>query len=187
MKSISSYKELFDDIEPEYQSNRISIAERKNLKTLLALYTPSPWEYILSVCFMLIILLYLISGNEIDDITYFILIIALPFFLWLLFVTRSITTVVDYGEDESLYVKKHGLFGSELNSSLEIISVLNVKNVVMKRHISRYRDRFEVLLDYDHSRRIPLTGKSLTFEECQIFAEAINKFLKIKDNVIAVD
>ena len=80
-----------------------------------------------------------------------------------------------------MYIKKHGLFGSEIDSSLKIVTVLNVKGAVMKGRRQRYRAYYEVLLDYGDSRRIPLTGRYLTIDECRMCVKTINRFLKIND------
>ena len=183
MRSISNYKELFENIEPEFMAGSISISRRENPNILLVLYSLSRWEIALRLIIVAVfsLLSFLIGNDKMLVFVNLILISIVLLMIWSFLVSRSITTIVDR-ESESMYIKKHGLFGSEINSSLRIVAVSNVKGAVMKgrRHRNR-RVYYETLLDCDYSRRIPLTGRYLTVDECRMCVKTINKFLKTTD------
>ncbi len=184
MRSISNYKKLFEDIEPEFMAGSISISRRENPNMLLVLYSPSRWEIALRLIVVAVFsLLTLLIGN--DKMLVFVNLILISIVLlmiWSFLVSRSITTIVD-PESESMYIKKHGLFGSEINSSLKVVAVSNVKGAVMKGRRYRYRTHYEALLDCGYSRRVPLTGRYLTVDECRMCVKTINRFLKTTDAV----
>ena len=188
MRNISNYKELFANIEPEFAADSISISERKEPNMLMVFYAlPRSRKFISFIILVAFsFLVFLIDADEMLIYTSIKLyLISVVLLILLTFIAaRSVTTVFD-GESGAIYIKKHGLFGTELNSSLEIVAVSKVKKVVMMRRRIQYRDYFEVLLDTNSSRRVPLTGKYLTFAECQILVKTIYRYLN-KDHVRSV-
>ena len=183
MRDLSSYKKLFEDIEPEFMAGSISISRREPPNILLVLYSLSRWEVALRLIVVAVfsLLSFLIGTAKMLVFVSLFLISIVLLMVWSFIVSRSITTIVDR-ESGSMYIKKHGLFGSEINSSLKIVAVSNVKGAVMKGRRQRYRAYYEALLDYGYSTRIPLTGRYLTIDECRMCVKTINKFLKTNDN-----
>lgn len=183
MRDLSSYKKLFEDIEPEFMAGSISISRRENPNILLVLYSLSRWEVAsrLIIVAVFSLLSFLIGADKMLVFVNLFLISIVLLMVWSFIVSRSITTIVDR-ESGSMYIKRHGLFGSEINSSLKIVAVSNVKGVVMMGRRQRYRAYYEALLDYGYSRRIPLTGRYLTIDECRMCVKTINRFLRTTDN-----
>jgi len=183
VRDLSSYKKLFEDIEPEFMAGSISISRRENPNILLVLYSLSRWEVAsrLIIVAVFSLLSFLIGADKMLVFVNLFLISIVLLMVWSFIVSRSITTIVDR-ESGSMYIKRHGLFGSEINSSLKIVAVSNVKGVVMMGRRQRYRAYYEALLDYGYSRRIPLTGRYLTIDECRMCVKTINRFLRTTDN-----
>jgi len=183
LRNITSYKKLFEDIEPEFMAGSISISRRENPNILLVLYLLSRWEIALRLIIVAVfsLLSFLIGTDKMLVFVNLFLISIVLLMVWSFIVSRSITTIIDR-ESGSMYIKKHGLFGSEINSSLKIVAMSNVKGAVMKGRRYRYRDYYEALLDYGYYRRIPLTGRYLTIDECRICVKTINRFLQTNDN-----
>src|SRR5580765_2258041 len=98
----------------------ISISRSENPKILLVLYSLSRWEVALRLIIVVVfsLLSFLIGANKILVPVNFFLISIVLLMVWSFLVSRSITTIVDR-ESGSMYIKKHGLFGSEINSSLK--------------------------------------------------------------------
>ena len=183
MRSISSYMKLFEDIQPEFMAGSISISRRENPNILLVLFSLSRWEVALRLIVVVVfsLLSFLISTDKMFVFVNLFLISIVLLIVWSFIVSRSITTIVDR-ESGSMYIKKHGLFGSEINSSLKIVAMSKVKGAVMKGRRQRYRAYYETLLDYGYSRRIPLTGRYLTIDECRMCVKTVNRFLKTNDS-----
>jgi len=183
VRDLSSYKKLFEDIEPEFMAGSISISRSIKPKILLVLYSLSRWEITLRLIVVAVFLSlsFLIGANKIYIAINFFLISIVLLMVWSFIASRSITTFVD-GESGLMYIKKHGLFDSEIDSSLKIFAMSNVKGAVMKGRRYKYRVYYEALLDYGYSRGIPLTGRYLTIDECRICVKTINRFLKTNNN-----
>jgi len=183
VRDLSTYKKLFEDVEPEFMAGSISISRRENPDILLVLYSLSRWEVALRLIVVAVFLLlsFLIGADKVLVFVNLFLISMVLLMIWSFIVSRSITTIVDR-ESGSMYIKKHGLFGSEINSSLKIVAVSTVKGAVMKGRRQRHRAYYEVLLDYGYPRRIPLTGRYLTIDECRMCVKTINRFLRTTDN-----
>jgi len=183
VRSISSYEKLFEDIEPEFMAGSISISRSENPKILLVLFSLSRWEVALRLIVVAVfsLLLFLIGTDKMLVFVNLFLVSIVLIMVWSFIVSRSITTIVDR-ESGSMYIKTHGLFGSEINSLLKVVAASNVRGAVMKGRRQRYRAYYEALLDYGSSRRIPLTGRYLTIDECRICVKTINRFLKTNDN-----
>jgi len=131
VRDLSTYKKLFEDVEPEFMAGSISISRRENPDILLVLYSLSRWEVALRLIVVAVFLLlsFLIGADKVLVFVNLFLISMVLLMIWSFIVSRSITTIVDR-ESGSMYIKKHGLFGSEINSSLKIVAVSTVKGTV---------------------------------------------------------
>jgi len=93
-----------------------------------------------------------------------------------LFTQRELSCVLNKATGVGM-LKQSGLLGSQLAAEAMEFKTSDIVALEMKRHVARYADKFQIRLALCTGRRLNLSARNLSFSECQIFAEQIQRFL----------
>lgn len=184
MKSLDEQLDLFDRAELVHESKRLTI--KRGSHALLVSYKASWIEYFW--LFYLIVLAFLpvlVGSTQYDFFLFLFFIVVIPF--WSLKNMFSLTTLIDLDRTYEILIKKHGLFGTRLNSSMVKLTKENVTDVVVSRYPGRLRTSYQVGLRVDGSRTVPVTGVNITSEDAQNCNDAIRKTLQLRDRPEEID
>ncbi|MFZ5855485.1 MAG: hypothetical protein ACOYZ6_01515 [Chloroflexota bacterium] len=80
-----------------------------------------------------------------------------------------------------------GLLGTTLDEHKSDHKIADVTWLEMRRYLRRYGDTFQILLSIGRWEKVELTGRSLSFSECQACSEIIRNFIDPALPIKAVD
>ncbi|HNB53947.1 MAG TPA: hypothetical protein PK530_18515 [Anaerolineales bacterium] len=103
-----------------------------------------------------------------------------------LFTQYEITCKINKGTQKVEYQRKD-ILGDYLGFQVLQVPISDIQQIEMRRHPSRRRDTFQICFAVNPTENLPLTGKDLSFSECQNYAGTIGQFLGPEIPVVAVD
>ena len=103
-----------------------------------------------------------------------------------LFTQQEITCKINKGTQVVDY-KRKDMLGEQSGFQILQFSVTDIRRVEMHQYPSRWGSTFQICLDVEPFKSLPLAGKDLSFSECQDYAGTISRFLGPEIPVVAVD
>jgi len=70
-----------------------------------------------------------------------------------------------------------GVINTKFDESETNIKIADVTGIELMRYIRKYGDTFQILLTYKRLEKMELTGRNLSFSECQTYSEKIRNFI----------
>lgn len=103
-----------------------------------------------------------------------------------LFTQNEITCKINKVTEEVEYKRKN-ISGEYSGFQGLQFSLNDIRQLEMHRQTSRWSDTFQICFAVNSTERLPISGKDLSFSECQNYAEQIRMFLGPEIPVVAVD
>lgn len=144
---------------------------------------PNYWFSFLGVSAAVIFVWWNLSEKSLFVIVAFILLIITVVDL---LTQNEITCKINKTTQEVAY-KRKDILGDHLGFQVLQFPISDIQQIEMRRHPSRRRDTFQICFAVNPTESLPLTGKDLSFSECQDYAEQIRMFLGPEIPVVAMD
>ncbi len=99
---------------------------------------------------------------------------------------RPIRCVIDK-ETGQFHYTRGSILGINYNNQDISGGITDILQVEMKRHASRWKDKFQIILLLKNHKRLILSDRALDFEDCQKFTEKIRDFIGSEIRIKAID
>lgn len=144
---------------------------------------PNYWFSFLGVSAAVIFVWWNLSEKSLFVIVAFILLIITVVDL---LTQNEITCKINKTTQEVAY-KRKDILGDHLGFQELQFPISEARQLEMHRYVRRGGDSFQIQLGLLTSESLPLTGKDLSFSECQDYTEQIRMFLGPDIPVVAMD